>query len=544
MENSRGTIFILSLMISIFQSGVLPSLAIPNQDVRYMKFVHNATDLPAKEEYDYIIIGGGTAGCPLAATLSSKFSVLVLERGSDPNKYPSVLNEQGLLNVFVAGDDGKNPFQRFTSEDGVENIRGRVLGGGSMVNAGFYSRGHQQFFDTAGVDWDMELVEKAYQWVEQTVASRPILNAWQAAFRSALLEAGVVPDNGFDLKHRVGTKTGGSIFDDKGNRHGAVELLNKAEPTNIKVAIEATVQRILFSGLSASGVLYSDSKGKLHRAFIHKKGEIIVSAGAIGSPQLLLLSGVGPKSYLSSLKLPVVLHQPHVGEFMSDNPRFGTNIILPFQLIPSSVKVVGILEDNIYLQSFASPSPILVPPIFSLLPPQSTSIIPSLTMFVGKFSEVHSEGSLRLNSSTNVEKSPIVRFNYYSHPDDLARCVRGVRKMGDLLKTQIMEKIKTQDLESNKGFQFLGHPLPENLLNDSSVEEYCQKTVTTYWHYHGGCLVGKVVDGNYKVIGIENLRVVDGSTFSESPGTNPMATLMMLGRYVGLKVLQQRSSAN
>ncbi|KAL0552271.1 hypothetical protein IC582_011379 [Cucumis melo] len=543
MEHFRVTILILSLMISIFQLQLHSSLAIPNQDVHYMKFVHNATDLPTKEEYDYIIIGGGTAGCPLATTLSSKFSVLLLERGSDPNKYPSVLNEQGLLNVFAAGDDGKNPFQRFVSEDGIENIRARVLGGGSMVNAGFYSRGHQEFFASAGVDWNMELVEKAYEWVEETVVSQPILNAWQSAFRSSLLEGGVIPDNGFDLRHLVGTKTGGSIFDNKGNRHGAVELLNKANPTNIKVATEATVQRILFSGLSANGVLYSDSKGKLHKAFIRRKGEIILSAGAIGSPQLLLLSGIGPKSYLSSLKLPVVLHQPYVGQSMSDNPRFGTNIILPFPVLPSSVKVVGILQDNIYIQSIASPFPILVPPIFSFLT-QVTSITPTFAIFVGKFSEVHSEGSLRLNSSTNVKRSPIVRFNYYSHPDDLGRCVKGVRKIGDLLKTKTMEKIKTQNLEGNKGFEFLGVPLPENLGNVSAVEEYCKKTESTYWHYHGGCVVGKVVDGNYKVIGIKNLRIVDGSTFSESPGTNPMATLMMLGRYVGLKVLQERLNLN
>ncbi|CAK9325775.1 unnamed protein product [Citrullus colocynthis] len=252
MEHSKATILILSLMISIFQLGVLSSHAIPNQDVRYMKFVHNASDITAKEEYEYIIIGGGTAGCPLVATHLSKFSVLLLERGSDPNKYPSVLDEQGLSNVFAAEDDGKNPFQRFISKDGVENIRGRILGGGSMVNAGFYSRGHREVFETAGVNWDMELVEKAYQWVEQTVVTRPTLNnAWQAAFRSALLEAGVVPDNGFNLRHLVGTKIGGSIFDNKGKRRGAVELLNKAKPKNLKVAIQATVQKILFSGYSS-----------------------------------------------------------------------------------------------------------------------------------------------------------------------------------------------------------------------------------------------------------------------------------------------------
>ncbi|CAK9325777.1 unnamed protein product [Citrullus colocynthis] len=287
-------------------------------------------------------------------------------------------------------------------------------------------------------------------------------------------------------------------------------------------------------GLSASGVSYSDSKGKLHRAFIRKKGEIILSAGAIGSPQLLILSGVASKSHLSTLKLPVVLHQPNVGQFMIDNPRFSPTIVL----------LVGTLKNNIHLQSFASPLPFFPLPSYSLLPPQSTSITPGLAIFVGKFSNVHSKGWLYLNSSTdvNVEESPIVRFNYYSHPDDLARCVRGVRKVGYLLKTQTMEKIKTQDFEGNKGFEFMGLPMPENLWNDSLVQEYCRNTVATDWHYHGGCLVGKVVDDNYKVIGLEKLRVVDGSTFSDSPGTNPMATLMMLGRYVGLKILQQRSS--
>ncbi|XP_022153313.1 (R)-mandelonitrile lyase 1-like [Momordica charantia] len=540
-HNSMDT-FLLLFIISIFhfQLGVLSSHTISNQDVSYMKFVHDAKDLPETGEYDYIIVGGGAAGCPLATTLSSKFSILILERGSEPNKFPSVLTEQGRSKAFTAEDDGKNPFQRFVSEDGVENLRGRVLGGGTMINGGFYSRGHREFFDTAGVEWDMELVEKAYQWVEETVVSRPNLSAWQSAFRSALLESGVLPDNGFDLRHLVGTRIGGSTFDGKGNRHGAVELLNKANPANLKVVIRATVERIIFSGLSASGVSYSDSEGKLHTAFIRKKGEIFLSAGAIGSPQLLLLSGVGPKSDLSSLKLPVVLHQPHVGQFMSDNPRFVTNIVLPFPIVSTTGKVVGTLKNNIHFQSFAGSSLFSVPPSFSLLPPRSNSVNMSLATVVGKFSKVDSMGSLRLNSSTDVKKSPIVRFNYYSHPDDLARCVVGVRKIGDLIKTPTMEKIKTRNFEGKKVFQFLGPPLPENLSDYSSVGEFCHKTLTTYWHYHGGCLVGKVVDGDYRVIGIGNLRVVDGSTFTESPGTNPMATLMMLGRYVGLKVMQQR----
>ncbi|XP_022997400.1 (R)-mandelonitrile lyase 1-like isoform X1 [Cucurbita maxima] len=546
MENSTMPTFLLLILLLLSHSQLrllISTNTQPNEDISYMKFVRDGNDFPEKEEYDYIIVGGGTAGCPLAATLSKNFSTLLIERGSEPNKYPSVLKEQALLNVFTVEDDGKNPFNRFVSKEGVQNLRGRVLGGTSMINGGVYSKPNTDFFKTQlGVQkFDMEMVEKAYKWVEEALVYRPRLNAWQNAFRRVLVEGGIVPDNGFELRDVVGTKIAGSIFDENGNRHGAEELLNKARPGNLKVAIRATVERIIFSGSSATGVLYSDSKGKLHTAVIRKNGEIIVSAGAIGSPQLLLLSGVGPKSHLSSLNLPLILHNPHVGQFMKDNPRVGVIPILPYPLDFTSSKVIGISNNNTYyFQSIATTSPFSIPPSFSLLPPNSTSVNLTIATIGGKFSKLTSVGSLRLNSSTDVKTTPIVRFNYYSNPADIQLCVGGVRKVGDFLKTQIIQNIKTRDLEGNRVIQFLGPPLPENLSDYSSVAEFCKRTVTTYWHYHGGCLVGKVVDGNYSVIGLKNLRVLDGSTFAVSPGSNPIATLMMLGRYVGLQMLKQR----
>ncbi|XP_060669805.1 (R)-mandelonitrile lyase 3-like [Ziziphus jujuba] len=168
-----------------------------------MKSVYNATDLPLKEEYDYIIVGGGTAGCPLVASLSANYSVLVLER------------------------------------DGVANVRGRVLGGSSMINGGFYSKADGQFYNESGIHWDMDEVEEAYQWVEDTIVFQPNLLVWQSIVREALLEARVGPGNGFSLQHLVGTKTSGSTFDNEGKRHGAVELLKKGELKNLKVAVEA-----------------------------------------------------------------------------------------------------------------------------------------------------------------------------------------------------------------------------------------------------------------------------------------------------------------
>merc|ERR1712071_207318 len=89
--------------------------------------------------------------------------------------------------------------------------------------------------------------------------------------------------------------------------------------------------------------------------------------------------------------------------------------------------------------------------------------------------------------------------------------------------------------------------LPVNLrmrhLNSAfSLEQFCKDTVMTIWHYHGGCKVGKVVDEDYRVLGVDGLRVIDGSTFNRSPGTNPQATVMMLGRYMGEKILHERFS--
>ncbi|KAI7726637.1 hypothetical protein M8C21_020448, partial [Ambrosia artemisiifolia] len=215
---------------------------------RYLGFTYEATDFTPEKEYDYIIIGGGTAGCPLAATLSEK---------------------------------------------------GRVLGGSSMINFGFYSRAEDFFYENSGIELDMSAVNRSYEWVENSIITRPArLRRFQTSMFNALLEAGVRPDNGFTVNHLQGTKVGGSIFDDSGRRHGAVELLSKGYPKNLKVVVHAIVDRIIFSksnqSLAAVGVKYHDSKGTNHEVHVRTAGEVILSAGAIGSPQLLLLSGLGP----------------------------------------------------------------------------------------------------------------------------------------------------------------------------------------------------------------------------------------------------------
>jgi mandelonitrile lyase len=518
-------------------------------DFSYMKSVYNATDMPLEEEYDYIVVGGGTAGCPLAATLSEKYSVLVLERGNVPKAHPNTLVASGFLtNLIEADDDGDTPAQRFTSE-GVENVRGRVLGGTSMINAAFFSEADNDFMVKSGVKWDNDEVEKAYEWVRESIVSFSNMSTWQFAVKEALLEAGVGPDNGVTTKHKIGTKQSGSTFDNMGRRHGAVELLNKGDLQNMKIAIHAYVNKVIFSTKSSSsnpsaiGVIYTDSKGKSHKALIRNKGEVILSAGALGSPQLLLLSGIGPKSYLSSQHIPIIHSQSNVGQFMADNPRNNINLIIPFPLEGSAVQVVGITNDYfIETVSYSLPfAPTTLP--FSFYTNPLTQPQFSLATIAAKIVGPLSTGSLTLASTKDVKITPHVRFNYFSNPIDLARCVTAMRKLGEMLETKSLDRFKYKDLNGAREFMFLGPTLPSNYQsNNSGMEDYCRSSVTTIWHYHGGCQVGKVVDGDFKVIGTNSLRVVDGSTFVISPGTNPQATLMMIGRYLGLKMLKERTN--
>lgn len=108
--------------------------------------VVNASELPSEDYYDYIVVGGGTAGCPLAATLSQSFRVLLLERGGVGNGDPNLMNQEGFLANLLNTETRDSPAQTFISEEGIPNTCGHVLGGSNAINAGFYNRADSDFF--------------------------------------------------------------------------------------------------------------------------------------------------------------------------------------------------------------------------------------------------------------------------------------------------------------------------------------------------------------------------------------------------------------
>ncbi|EXC28856.1 (R)-mandelonitrile lyase-like protein [Morus notabilis] len=506
----------------------------------------NATEFPSEEYFDYIVVGGGTAGCPLAATLSRAFRVLVLERGGVPYGDANVMNQEGFLTALAEADADDSPAEVFTSEDGVPNARGRVLGGSSTINAGFYTRAEEEFYQKSGIAWDRKMVNDSFEWVESKIVFRPEVKAWQLGVRDGLLEVGVGPYNGFSLDHLLGTKVGGSILDSSGRRHSAADLLFYGRPPNLKVVVYASVEKILLASpaypgamKSANGVVFRDRRGKCHNAMVRENGEVLLSAGAIGSPQLLLLSGIGPRAYLSSWRIPVSHDLPYVGRFFYDNPRNSISIVPPSPLEHSLIQVVGISPSGAYIEAASNLVPFAAPPRTVFIRTPSSPIYLTVATIMSKINGPLSIGSFRL-ASTDVRTSPIVRFNYFHNPVDMDKCVNGTRTIGRVLRSIPMEEFKFRDGLGNRDFRFLGTALPADQSNYALMADFCRRTVSTIWHYHGGCLVEKVVEGDHRVIGLNSLRVVDGSTFVVSPGTNPQATVMMLGRYVGLKIIRER----
>lgn len=478
------------------------------------------------KSFDYIIVGGGTAGCPLAATLSEKFSVLLVERGGSPYENPLVMDRRNYGFSLLNTDEYSSVAQSFISREGVANHRGRVLGGSSAINGGFYSRASPDFVKRVG--WDVELVDDAYRWVESRVVFQPQLTPWQFVAEFGFLEAGIFPYNFYTLEHVEGTKIGGSVFDNYGTRHTSADLLEAGNTENLTVLLNSTVRNLLLSNHSDSnetrayGISFIKSDGSLeesYEAYLNRandstlSGEVILAAGSLGSPQILLLSGVGPPELLEKFNISVQSGLREVGQGMQDNPCVALLAdAKPQNRLPEPPVVAGIAHGLKFIIEAG------------ILPVGLNATRMPVAI---KYAFPASRGTLELNS-TDPRQNPAVTFNYLSEEQDMKACI----EMAQLLQSVVRSPAISV-------FQGVEHKEDEP-SGDEELASFCKQNVRTFYHYHGGCAAGSVVDEDYRVYGVKGLRVVDGSTLLESPGTNPMATLMMLGRYQGIKILRER----
>ncbi|KAE8675333.1 Protein HOTHEAD [Hibiscus syriacus] len=252
--------------------------------------------------YDYIIVGGGTTGCPLAATLSRNFSLLVLESRSFRQTALLILG-LGFLVVALASMPAFTP----------------------------------------------ELIQK------KQIVHQPKLAQWQDAFKDDLLDVGVSPYNGFTYDHIYGTKVGGTIFNRFSHRHTAAELLTSTDLKMLTVLVYATVQKVMFdkTGMrpKAMGVMFKDENGNQHQALLtnNRRSEVILSCG--GTPQLLMLSGVGLKAELERLNISMVLHNEFVGKGRANNPMNTVFVLVTRHEEQSLTQTVGITKMGVYIEA-------------------------------------------------------------------------------------------------------------------------------------------------------------------------------------------------
>ncbi|XP_074266431.1 protein HOTHEAD-like [Silene latifolia] len=339
------------------------------------------------------------------------------------------------------------------------------------------------------------------------LATCEIIGEWQTTVRDALLDVGISPFNGFTYDHKYGTKVGGTIFEENGRRHSRCRAL-ASNPVTLDVLVQATVQRTTFN---IEGIHLYRHKKKQTRGFKKFQGQSLIQTVGITKKGVYIEASNGFGQSTSSILRHHGIASAEIGQLSTIPPRLRTH---------KAIQDYKNRKQDLPFEVFNG------------------------GFILGKIARPRSIGHLKL-IDTNVDNNPAVTFNYFSHPHDLRKCVESIRIIEKLVKSkhfvdytgtdeEITQKLLNMSVQANVNL------IPKQTNDTQSLEQFCKDTVITIWHYHGGCQVGRVVNHDYRVLGVDRVRVIDGSTFTESPGTNPQATVMMMGRYMGVKILRER----
>ncbi|KAF9626173.1 hypothetical protein IFM89_031300 [Coptis chinensis] len=427
--------------------------------------------------FDYIVVGGGTSGCPLTQHCPKRYRKLLVERGGSPFEDPFIMEKK---NFFSSLRPQLNEFtsiiQKFESEEGVANYRGRVLGGTTAINGGVYTRSNKEYIERAG--WDGKLVKEAYEWVESKVIFEPKeLTKEQSYAKDIFVGAGILPFNGYSLEHVEGTKITG-----EGTKPRACGIRFIKSHEDLEISYE------VYLNCSFDGESW---------------GDVVLCAGTMGSPQILMLSGIGPSEHLVQFNITPMVNAPQVGQDVKDHPGiiFMLDVIDVPQAYGDPSQVIGITNNSKFLFQYGG---------------GRLKKNKQLRSILGKLAYPRSKGIVKLNS-IDPRKNPSVKFNYLLEEKDLDGCVEMVHEMKKIARS--MDSVLGTNYSEKIDIVISG-------LIYISTEDAVR--------------VGSVVDKDHKVFGVEGVRVVDASALSDLMSTSPMGTLLMLGRYQGTKMLRER----
>ena len=518
---------------------------------------------------DYIVIGAGSAGAAVAHRLSEsgRHSVLLLEAGG-PDAEPNIHVPARFADLFHSAVDwdfvtvpqpGLNGRREYVP-------RGKVFGGTSSINAMVYQRGHPSDYDrwaAAGNDgWSyadllpyfrkmqhQERGESAHHGVGGpiNVADLQDPNPLSLAFVEAALALGYKHNRDFNDGEQEGFGLY-QVTQKDGRRHSsAVGYLRPAlRRANLEALPFAQATRLLFDNSRCVGARYRH-EGQLKEARARK--EVIVCGGAINSPQLLLLSGLGPAEELTPLGIPVLRDLPGVGKNLMDHMQ----VPLAYHC-KQAVSLVdkesaeqrrrydqcklGMLTSNLgEAGGFArlnpgSPAPELqfhFGPDWFIRHGFEAPAGHGFTFLPGMVS-TKSVGELKLRSSDPLEP-PLIDFACLSHEDDLQVLLAGIR---------IGRRIAAQPaFDAYRGEEFLPGA---HVTGDSELIEYIRDFATTIYHPAGSCRMGgdrlAVVDERLGVIGVDGLRVADASIMPHIINANTNAPCSMIGEKAAAMILE------